>query len=774
MGSLFGKLAGLLGEGNVIELSGNELFGKSSSPEPSPQKLLSVADGAVAEGGLPPAAIAPCSNVPMRTGPLAVAGGAGDGRTPPPAFLPILALPSTGRQTAVLDFRRPETAMETLTLAPELALEPEEKARVDEIRHWLQLVWDAWQRMTYAEAIAHVRAARPDDFPIISVGGHGGGDLRNAKTTEAWFAKLGKKQGRPDWNNYLVLARGSAIRGPRGQRDFDPLFMQELMQLCLHPNHPRLETCYRKLARRWTEEGMGLTMPSLQQAKTWKQQRVPKTLWDKVRGGSGNYNDTVRGWIRRRCNCLPGQIWFCDHRQMDFWLKFPDPANPGKFIAVRPYITMIQDAASGFIVKAIIYADQYPNHMRILECIQEAIRAAGFVPPQIWYTDNGKDFLKIGVVTPVKLRVKNQAGMVLADADGNPYEHSVVLQLRAIHKAARGYNGKEKPVERKFRDVADDFDRTQVGYCGNCPANRPDYGETWEGDVNRLPSEYQVLEQFNDWLTNEFHVRGEGGDKYSPREMWEARVETRRPLTEAELFFAMLMPHSICPLVSRTPLGGGVVFHGWTYSHVDLKPYWGKPVMVKTYWGVPDKVEWLPRHKEPRRFPYGIFMFEPSGKFICAAAADQLGDMHAVTEQQKEQIGLLSHIINYAASLDGKEKFKELTGKEKITDPNVVLRGLPGHGPESTAIAATPGGRRRIGGVSTDAVGLTADGGRRAAGAAPTRELSAEERAAMLAADAVLNALRPVDPDDNPGETVDPEILDRVLAQRSNHQEDNA
>jgi len=601
-----------------------------------------------------------------------------------------------GRQVLPVVFTGAAGALQRAVEQADAHLSPRDRELVYEKRDWCRLAWDTWQarpsddqRPPSLEAVCLRLAMQyPDRWPLMRTAGKLGKSLLNAKATARWWREdMGMVQGHPNWDNWQALAPDWA-RGKREKPAQQQAFIQQVMRLFLHPNKPKLLKCYRKVHRLWEDEGMAALAPTFRVVKLYEESINPRVAI-RARDGAQVYANTVRGWIHRHCNRLPGEAFVADHRTMDFWVRMPHPQNPDEWLAVRPYITIVEDVTTGVIVKALIYADQHPNHLRILETLQEAIRAAGNVPPLIWYTDQGKDFLKYAFTTPITL--KTAAGDLLHDGE-NPYRHCVLAELHAKHKEARGYNGKEKTAERRFADVADDFDKMQVGYCGNSPRTRPDYGETWEGDVMRLPAPGQVIEQFNDWLANEYNCRADADGR--PRiQLWNARPRNRQPLSDQELLFAMLLPQAVCLLVGRSPYGtGGVTHRGWTYSHLALREYWGKPVMVKTYWGMPEVAE------DGHTHPAGIFCFTPDGRFLCAVAADRTGAMFADTPAEQDVLGQLSHIINAAAKTD-RDEFEQHTGRRMLTSPDVALRGLPGHGPvpaAGTAIGGTPGGHRRL------------------------------------------------------------------------------
>jgi hypothetical protein len=540
---------------------------------------------------------------------------------------------------------------------------------------------------TEAEAVQAVNLLGCDRWPHLPAAGKDGGDQRCLPNYRRWKRAMGTDaRGMIRRDNWDALAKR---RGGGQVNRLDAQFMETFFSLYLHPNAPGIEPTRRKVEAIWRLRGWEESVPTAEQVRLAVKKCVKRTLELKYRDQRNRFANLVKGWIRRDVNAEAGEIFFMDHRICDFWARTEDAeGNP---VAVRPYITAVFDARSFVCVKAIVYADSNPNHERILECFQEAVRRAGNAAPRVLYIDNGKDFLKIGMGTPATLSEKGNAGTVLCRRDGSPYAYSVMGALGVEVRTARGYNGKEKPIERWFRDMATDWERTRVGYCGNSPATRPDYGDTWQGDVMRLETVGQALASLDRWIETEAN-RQPREDGRTRGEMWEGRRRDARPRFEdLDLFVRLLLPQRTAPIVRRSSMGGGVAFAGWQYSHADLHEFFGQPVMVKTCWHAPRvevPVQTRGRGKVRRQVPACVFVFTLDDRLICGAVADPLFDMFGETDEHRARLGAAQHLINAVVAQDS-ERFRELTGRSRIADPSRVLAELEAAAAPTATVALT-------------------------------------------------------------------------------------
>jgi len=494
---------------------------------------------------------------------------------------------------------------------------------------------------------------------------------RNYGNVRRWIGKLGKaRNGVPSWGNYGALVKG---HGGGRKLNLDPGFARAFFELYLSQKKAGVKQTWRAVCVEYRRRGLGTELPSYDTMSSYVREKAPADVIAKYRSRKGEWADSWMGYVRRYVNCEVGDWIFGDHRVMDVWVRVCN--DQGEWVAARPYFTAWADARSGFITAAVIYAAENPSHRTILDAFLLHIRRCGNRLPRGVYTDNGKDFLKHGFAKPVRLSRK-RGQEVLADRHQRPYDYCILDALGVELKLAAPYNGKEKPVERWFRDHATDWERFQVGYCGNKPENRPDRKQTWGGDVMRLPTVGMAQESFNDWLetTGQQHMREDGRTR---AQMWEeAELSHLVQLEEADLQYRMLLPDGTARLVGRTGYGPGIRFDGWQYGHAALGRFWEKPMMVKTMWRMPTvrvQATTRSRGKVWREVPAGIFVFTPEDVFVAFCPAVRQVGMFAEAEEL-ELLGEIKHVIN-AIGAQATAGFEELTGRRQVqNDPQRVLQ----------------------------------------------------------------------------------------------------
>jgi putative transposase len=512
--------------------------------------------------------------------------------------------------------------------------------------------------MTRRQAANSIRARRDLATPLAEA------KLAvNPRNLDHWLAIAGGTFGRrpvpPDVANTYALcrnyARGAAQRIER--HELDPAFLREFMRAYLNQNRLLVSPAYRAAAEICRGAGQR-DIPREHQVRYWLDSRIDASSLAMARRGAEDYDATLGGYILREWDCEVGAVLVGDHRVLDIWVKVWD-AKAGRWIAQRPWITAWMDVKSGFVVAALIYVDAYPNHRKILEALYLAIKVNGNRPFLKIVTDNGKDYLKQGACKDARLqpsteptRGRNRFNTLLEETFGEvtEYRHSVLRSLGIEHVTARPYKGRQKPIERRFRDFAQQFDKLWPGYTGNSPATRPEYGQQYRGNPELLPTCEDVVTAFRTFL-GQYHSRPNksritGGRP--PAELWAERQELAPALTDDQLDWAMLLPHRHSLQVRRGPTGSDVWYYDWPYGGATpddclaLHKYHGQETMVKTSWA-PDPeatFEWR-GHTLPDR----LWVFTLDGKFICEGRAAVEIPVFGKSAEQKQELAVAMHKI---------------------------------------------------------------------------------------------------------------------------------
>lgn len=537
-----------------------------------------------------------------------------------------------------------------------------------------------------AQTVCALQAAR---FPELSSKGWlTGRNLRN------WRTQLGKKRGgEPDRDNYQALA--PAYReGWKKRRETHPTLDAEFMILFMKLVRTQTKLTYAEAYRQAVAlaRKRGITderHPSQGQVYDYLR-KIPKRLLERARLPGSKFADKHGGFALLNWNCEVGEVLVGDHRILDLWVKVPDPNNPGQWIAQRPWMTAWLDIASNYMAHAIIYVDEYPNHRKIVEALYWAIRKMGNVPPAMLMTDNGKDYLKQGVLRDVTLQsfeeptrgVNGRKTLVeelfeditLWEPNHTQHVHSVIRALGCQHFLADAYSGRQKPIERTFKDYQQGFDRLWNGYTGNKTENRPDYGRDFKGNIEKLPSMQELTEAINNWLSG-YHDRPNKGRRCqgkSPTEMWATRTPQRAAMATDRLEWALLIPQKHTPKVRRNGSGADVAFKGWPYCGVTdedvlaLRDHYEQEVMIKIGPATPTI-----QYKQYTLYSV-IGVFNLDGKYIATAKPNPEVDVFG---KSPEKAAIMAEVKRRIAIINkaDREDLYQLTGSYKRLPPSTIL-----------------------------------------------------------------------------------------------------
>lgn len=244
---------------------------------------------------------------------------------------------------------------------------------------------------------------------------------------------------------------------------------------CIHPaawdafkgdylrlERPAAESCYRRLQRRAAANPTWGMLPSLDTFMRRLADEVPAAQVVLRRGGEEALARIGPKIERDRTALAVMQAVNADGHVFDVAVKFPDGSIG------RPVIVGWQDIASGKLLSWRIGKSETSDLVRLSFC--DMVRQYGI--PEHAYLDNGRAFASKkntgGVPTRYRYKVKAE------DPDG------VITRLGVDVHWVTPYNGKAKPIERAWRDLAGDLSKRQEfagAYLGNSPETKPEnYG----------------------------------------------------------------------------------------------------------------------------------------------------------------------------------------------------------------------------------------------------------------------------------------------------------
>jgi hypothetical protein len=391
-----------------------------------------------------------------------------------------------------------------------------------------------------------------------------------------WKAALPKTRGgQVDTRELAALARQYAT-GPRG-RAGDPDWWHLALQLYLSLGEQKKGHVYRRASELYREthplrrEG---AIPTERQWDYYLERYVPEAVAALERRGLSEWREQWLGFVHRRWDLYEvNEVWFGDGHTCDWAIQAE--AEDGSLVAIRPTLCAWRDLRSGYLAGHRLCPGAQ-NQLVILTSLIDGLIASDWRPPRMVVTDWGQDYRSLGLFEPRTLLGRRYA---------------IGLTLGIEHRKSRPYNGREKPVERDFRELCDGLARRMPAYLGNSPEARTQEVEKVCLQPERLPTLAESEGELARWLS-EYHQRRSAArvttDRRSPAEAW-ANQPSRRRLSREEVMTALIWPHENAPTVSRA--NTIQVTHPWVkrdgaarrdrqYQAPELAPFAGRQVVA--------------------------------------------------------------------------------------------------------------------------------------------------------------------------------------------------
>lgn len=297
----------------------------------------------------------------------------------------------------------------------------------------------------------HARVAVEAHYTAQGVKGCG------VSAQQRWSRAL-KGKPRCDWLAYLLPQE----KAPRGSS-----FIHEGAWLAFRADYLRLEapsaaSCYRRLKQQAKTNPEWGQLPSLDTFERRIRRDVSRGQIVLRRQGEEALSAMGPKIARGRDGLFAMEHVNADGHKFDVAVMFPD----GKI--GRPTIVGWQDIASGRMLAWRVGKSETSDLVRLSFC--DMVREFGI--PEHAYLDNGRAFASKentgGLATRYRFKVKPE------DPEG------VITRLGTKVHWVKPYNGKAKPIERAWRDFAQDIAKRPEfagAYLGNSPSAKPEnYG----------------------------------------------------------------------------------------------------------------------------------------------------------------------------------------------------------------------------------------------------------------------------------------------------------
>lgn len=227
---------------------------------------------------------------------------------------------------------------------------------------------------------------------------------------------------------------------------------------------PCFEACDRRMREAAAEHGWS-PIPSARTLKRRLEREIPRTSMAVGRQGRDALKKLYPAQQRERSHFGPLQATNIDGHKLDLFVKVEGQDKPCRVVLVA-----IQDLGTGMVVGWNLDLTETRESVRL--AIADMVEDFGICEEM--YLDNGRGFASklISGGSPTRFRFK-----VRADEPSG-----VLTQLGIRCHWTTPYSGQSKPIERAFRDLAEEIAKHPVcagAYTGNKPDAKPEnYGRT--------------------------------------------------------------------------------------------------------------------------------------------------------------------------------------------------------------------------------------------------------------------------------------------------------
>ena len=259
---------------------------------------------------------------------------------------------------------------------------------------------------------------------------------------------------RSDWLAALAPTHGNGSQ----KSGIDERAWDYIKSDYLRPERPTFSSCYRRLQKAAKQEGWS-PVPSERSLRRRLDAEVPEAVQVLARSGKDKVKTLYPAQRRSRADLHAMQAVNMDGHKLDVFVKMPDDR------ITRVMLIALQDIFSGKFVAWRISDSENKETVRLV--IGDMVERYGI--PDMITLDNGRAFASKWITGGSRTRYRYKV------REEEP--QGLITTLGIELKWAQPFSGQSKPIERAFRDLADDIARHPFcagAYTGNKPDAKPE------------------------------------------------------------------------------------------------------------------------------------------------------------------------------------------------------------------------------------------------------------------------------------------------------------
>lgn len=388
-----------------------------------------------------------------------------------------------------------------------------------------------------------------------------------------------------------------------------------------------LKACYDLVKNEFSD------IPSVTAFERRARKEFTEYVKKRYRGKYNQFRDLMPFHERTKEGLNSNDIWSSDHHKCDTFVL----NSRGE--AIRPTLTVITDIKS---TKVIAYKirETDGNTTVIKQCLKNGMKIYGI--PQVFYTDNGKDYLSKEL--------------------SNDFPESLTSALGIKQVLAQPYHGQSKPVERFFDTYENHLGKMCNTYGGSNVIKRTDKTKMTNKELAKTsyitPFDIYVkqAEKYIEIYNNTPHS-GEGMGGKSPNEVYYENLKVKRQLDNVEAL------NLLCGRYENRIVGrNGVQLFNTTFMNLEGKliPYFKKEVTIVYD---PDCLDQI------------VILEKDTQKYICKAEIKNKSLFGAATEEDfriaaKQRRNVLDYVNSKKPKQIKESEIFQLMAKNKLLERN--------------------------------------------------------------------------------------------------------